>query len=76
MLADGYPAYITSAGWLGYPDELLRAKAGEALAEGWKDLKIKVGRDVEAGDQVGERVPVVVRDRHHVDLVKHRRTPP
>jgi len=47
LLADGYPAYITSAGWLGYPDELLRSKTRDALAEGWNDLKIKVGRDVD-----------------------------
>jgi L-fuconate dehydratase len=47
LLADGYPAYITSAGWLGYPDDLLRRKAGDALADGWNDLKIKVGRDVD-----------------------------
>ena len=47
LLANGYPAYITSAGWLGYPDDLLRAKTREALAAGWRDLKIKVGRDVD-----------------------------
>jgi len=47
LLADGYPAYITSAGWLGYPDDLLRSKCREALADGWNDLKIKVGRDLD-----------------------------
>jgi L-fuconate dehydratase len=47
LLADGYPAYITSAGWLGYPDDLLRSRTREAIAEGWSDLKIKVGRDLE-----------------------------
>ena len=47
LLANGYPAYITSAGWLGYPDELLRSKCRDALAEGWNDLKIKVGRDLD-----------------------------
>jgi L-fuconate dehydratase len=47
LLADGYPAYITSAGWLGYPDDLLRSRCREALADGWNDLKIKVGRDLD-----------------------------
>ncbi|MEY2406716.1 MAG: L-fuconate dehydratase [Acidimicrobiaceae bacterium] len=47
LLAEGYPAYITSAGWLGYPDDLLRARTREAIASGWNDLKIKVGRDLD-----------------------------
>ena len=45
MLRDGYPAYITSAGWMGYPDEQVRALCREALAVGWTRFKIKVGRD-------------------------------
>jgi L-fuconate dehydratase len=45
MLRDGYPAYITSAGWMGYPDEKIRALCREALAAGWTRFKIKVGRD-------------------------------
>jgi L-fuconate dehydratase len=47
MLRDGYPAYTTSAGWLGYDDEKLRRLCREALAEGFTHLKIKVGRDLE-----------------------------
>ena len=45
LLANGYPAYITSAGWLGYPDDLIRSKTRDALADGWDALKMKVGRD-------------------------------
>jgi L-fuconate dehydratase len=45
MLRDGYPAYITSAGWMGYPDEKVRALCREAMAAGWTRFKIKVGRD-------------------------------
>ncbi|MBI5284162.1 MAG: L-fuconate dehydratase [Chloroflexi bacterium] len=45
MLRDGYPAYITSAGWMGYTDEQVRALCREALAGGWTRFKIKVGRD-------------------------------
>src|ERR671914_3033504 len=47
MLERGYPAYTTSAGWLGYPDEKIRRLSREAVAEGWSHVKIKVGRDVE-----------------------------
>ncbi len=43
----GYPAYTTSAGWLGYSDEKIRHLCREALAQGWRDFKIKIGRDVQ-----------------------------
>ena len=43
---DGYPAYITSAGWLGYPEHEVRARCREALAQGWTSFKTKVGIDV------------------------------
>lgn len=45
--AEGYPAYTTSAGWLGYPDDKIRRLCHEAVAEGWTHIKIKVGRDLE-----------------------------
>ncbi len=47
LLAHGYPAYITSAGWLGYDDDKVRAQCRHALSEGWTALKMKVGRDLE-----------------------------
>jgi L-fuconate dehydratase len=47
MLAEGYPAYTTSAGWLGYSDEKIRRLCREGLAEGWDHFKIKVGKDHE-----------------------------
>ncbi|MFG0332233.1 MAG: L-fuconate dehydratase [Maioricimonas sp. JB049] len=43
----GYPAYTTSAGWLGYSDEKLRQLCRDCLAEGWSVFKIKVGRNLE-----------------------------
>jgi L-fuconate dehydratase len=45
MLRDGYPAYTTSAGWLGYPDEKIRRLCREGVEQGWSHFKIKVGRD-------------------------------
>lgn len=47
MRERGYPAYTTSAGWLGYSDDKLRRLCREAIAQGWNHLKIKVGRDLE-----------------------------
>ncbi len=43
MERDGFPAYTTSAGWLGYSDDEVRRLAREAVAEGWNDVKMKVG---------------------------------
>ena len=44
---DGYPAYTTSTGWLGYSDERLRHLCQAALADGWTSFKIKVGGDLQ-----------------------------
>jgi L-fuconate dehydratase len=43
LLRDGYPAYTTSAGWMGYSDQKIRRLCQEALAEGWTHFKVKVG---------------------------------
>jgi L-fuconate dehydratase len=44
---DGYPAYTTSVGWLGYDDAKIRRLCREALADGWTRFKMKVGADVD-----------------------------
>ncbi len=44
---DGYPAYTTSVGWLGYDDDKIRRLCREALADGWTRFKLKVGADLE-----------------------------
>ena len=46
MRAEGYPAYTTSAGWLGYADERIRGLCREGVQRGWTRFKIKVGRDL------------------------------
>ncbi len=43
LLRDAYPAYTTSAGWIGYSDEKIRHLCRAALAEGWTHFKVKVG---------------------------------
>ena len=47
MLRDGYPAYTTSTGWLGYSDEKVRRLCREAIAAGWTAFKMKVGPNLE-----------------------------
>ncbi len=43
----GYPAYTTSAGWLGYSDEKIKRLCREAIAEGWTHVKMKVGSNLQ-----------------------------
>ena len=47
LLENGYPAYTTSAGWLGYSNEKIRHLCREAKKDGWKYLKMKVGSNLE-----------------------------
>ncbi|XYI00907.1 L-fuconate dehydratase [Sorangium sp. So ce1128] len=47
MRAHGFPAYTTSAGWIGYSDEKLRRLCREGLARGFSHFKIKVGANID-----------------------------
>jgi len=68
LLAEGVPAYTTSPGWLGYSDEKMQRLIGEALADGFTHIKLKVGADVEedvrrcrlAREAMGPDVPLLV----------------
>ena len=50
LRATGYPAYTTSSGWLGYPDDTIRRLAREGVAAGWTHFKLKVGSEL--GDDI------------------------
>src|SRR5262249_55957011 len=41
----GYPAYTTTPGWIGYTDEKLAALSRQAVADGFTQIKLKVGAD-------------------------------
>jgi L-fuconate dehydratase len=43
----GYPCYTTSAGWLGYSDDKLRTLLREAVTDGYRHFKLKVGADLD-----------------------------
>jgi L-fuconate dehydratase len=47
MLRDGFPAYTTSAGWLGYSDEKVRRLCREGIEQGLDAFKLKVGANIE-----------------------------
>jgi L-fuconate dehydratase len=43
---DGYPAYTTTPGWIGYSDEKLIELSKQAVRDGFGQIKLKVGADV------------------------------
>lgn len=65
---DGYPAYTTTPGWLGYSDEQLASLCRAAVAAGFRHVKLKVGARLEddvrriqiARDAVGDGVAIAL----------------
>jgi L-fuconate dehydratase len=45
MRREGFPAYTTSAGWLGYADDKIAKLAQSAVDAGFQHFKLKVGAD-------------------------------
>ena len=68
LLARGYPAYSTTPGWLGYPDEKMIALARSAVDSGFRTIKLKVGGDPDddvrrcrlAREAVGPQIGIAV----------------
>jgi L-fuconate dehydratase len=48
LVADGLPAYTTSAGWIGYDDDKVERLVRASVAEGFTMIKLKVGADIES----------------------------
>ncbi len=65
---NGYPAYTTTPGWLGYSDEKLARLCAEAVEDGFGQIKLKVGGNVDddkrrmriARDVVGDDVRIAI----------------
>jgi len=76
LLAQGYPAYTTSPGWLGYSDEKLVRLSREAVQAGFRTIKLKVGLDVNddvrrlrlAREAVGSEVALAVDANQRWDV--------
>jgi len=47
LIKNGYPAYTTAPGWLGYSDEKLLQLATRAVEDGFRTIKLKVGTNIE-----------------------------
>jgi len=56
ILSAGFPAYTTSAGWLGYEDAKVESLVREAVAAGFTHVKMKVGADIDADDRRAELI--------------------
>jgi L-fuconate dehydratase len=65
---EGYPAYSTTPGWLGYSDERLAELCAQAVADGFTKVKLKVGARLEddvrrcriARETVGEKIGIAL----------------
>jgi L-fuconate dehydratase len=72
----GYPAYTTTPGWLGYDDAKLVRLCHEAVAEGFTQIKLKVGADLDddirrmrlAREAVGPDVRIAVDANQRWDV--------
>ncbi|MDX3187007.1 enolase C-terminal domain-like protein [Streptomyces sp. MN03-5084-2B] len=68
LLESGFPAYTTTPGWLGYSPEKLAALSAEAVADGFTQIKLKVGADLDedirrlrlARDVVGPDIRIAI----------------
>ena len=74
----GYPAYTTSPGWLGYSDEKLARLARQAIADGFTQIKLKVGADLAddirrmkaAREAVGRDVRIAIDANQRWDVMQ------
>lgn len=46
LLKNGYPAYTTAAGWLGYSEEKMKSLCLKYMSKGFNAFKIKIGQDL------------------------------
>jgi len=75
---EGYPAYTTEPGWLGYSDERLTRLAKEAVAAGFGQIKLKVGGNLDddlrrmrlAREAVGPDIRIAVDANQRWDVAE------
>ena len=68
LIKNGQPAYTTSAGWLGYSDEKIKELCKEAMTDGFKHIKMKVGSNLKDDirrariirDEVGPNIKIMM----------------
>lgn len=62
----GYPAYVTSAGWLGYSDEKVARLTREAVQAGFNHFKMKVGADRDSDLRRGKIIRLIIDDPQYL----------
>lgn len=62
----GYPAYVTSAGWLGYSDEKVARLTREAVEAGFNHFKMKVGADRDSDLRRGKIIRSIIDDPQYL----------
>ncbi|MBV9253323.1 MAG: fuconate dehydratase [Actinobacteria bacterium] len=73
LRADGYPAYVTSVGWMGYDDAKVERLCHEALADGWTSFKMKVGGDPAEDARRAALIRGAVGDEHRLMMDANQR---
>jgi L-fuconate dehydratase len=73
LLASGYPAYTTSAGWMGYSDARVRGACRQALQQGWTHFKVKVGGRPEEDERRVALVREVIGREHTLMIDANQR---
>jgi L-fuconate dehydratase len=68
LLAEGFPAYTTSAGWLRYPEASLTELARGAIEAGFTHVKLKVGGDLEHDVRRARLVREAIGPEHRLSL--------
>jgi L-fuconate dehydratase len=76
LVEQGYPAYTTTPGWLGYDDAKLTRLAREAVADGFEVIKLKVGASLDddlrrlaiARDVVGPTIGIAIDANQRWDV--------
>lgn len=71
----GYPAYVTSAGWLGYSDEKVARLTREAVEMGFNHFKMKVGADRESDLRRGKIIRSIIDDPQYLPKDRKPRDP-
>ena len=71
----GYPAYVTSAGWLGYSDEKVARLTREAVEAGFNHFKMKVGANRESDLRRGKIIRSIIDDPQYLPAGMKPRDP-
>ncbi|KAH9946871.1 enolase C-terminal domain-like protein [Amylocystis lapponica] len=71
----GYPAYVTSAGWLGYSDEKVSRLTREAVEAGFNHFKMKVGADRDSDLRRGKIIRSIIDDPQYLPANRKPRDP-